>query len=245
MSKVEGAISVKAALESRYRKVEEVFIAQGKSGSDISYIKQLAARSNVRVTVAAPFEIEKMASGRTHGGIIATVTERKFQSVTSLLKKEKPFLVLLEGIEDNYNLGYILRTLYAFGCNGVIMPARSFTFEDETLIKSSAGASELMPIHLSEDMQLTLETLRASGIRIVSAYRGGNCHDLYDYSLKNDSGMMIAIGGPLRGLSRTVLDYSDDFIYIPYANDFHKALNAASAVSVIAGEYYRSNREDK
>ncbi|MBR0138517.1 MAG: RNA methyltransferase [Erysipelotrichaceae bacterium] len=243
MKRVEGAISVKAALESRYRTVSRIYLNAEKQSSDISYIKQRASQSKVPVSLLAPFELEQMVKGKTHGGIIADVSDRKFQAVTSLLKKENPFLVLLEGVEDSFNLGYIFRSLYAFGCDGVILPGRSFDFEDETMIKSSAGASELIPIHISNDIPTDLQILRKNGITVLSTYRGRGSRDLYDYYFGDKKGVLFAIGGPLRGLSRDVLDNSDDFIYIPYANGFRNALNAASAATVVASEYYRARRK--
>lgn len=243
MKRIEGAISVKAALESRYRTVSKIYISADKKSSDVSYIRQYASKSNVPVEMVAPFELEKMVKGKTHGGILADVSERKFQAVTSLLKKEKPFIVLLEGVEDSFNLGYIFRTLYAFGCNGVILPGRSFDFEDETLIKSSAGASEMLAIHVADDLAMTLEILRKNGIAVLSAYRGAGSVSLYDSDFRKLNGVCFAIGGPMRGLSRDVLDNSDGFIFIPYASDFRNALNAASATAVIASEYYRQSRK--
>jgi len=241
MSVVEGAIAVKAVLASPYRKVNKVMIAKEKSSSDISFILAMAKKSNVKVERPSLEEIVTLAKGKTHGGILADVTERKTQSVTSLLRKDKPFLAFLEGIEDGFNLGYIMRTLYAFGCDGVILKERYIDYDDMTIIKSSAGASELIPIAYAKDLELSLDILKSNGIQIVSAYRGKNPVDLYDYDFTG-KGLLVCIGGPLRGLSKVVLDQSDSFIYIPYENDFRNALNAASAASVIASEVYRQKR---
>lgn len=241
MNIVEGSIAVKAVLASPYRKVERILIAQEKRSSDISFIIKTASSKHVVVERIALEEIEQLAKGKTHGGIIAEVSERKLQSMTSLLRKEQPFLVFLEGIEDSYNLGYIFRTLYAFGCDGVILKQRLIDYEDSTIIKSSAGASELIPIVYSEDLALTFEVLQSNGIQIYSAYRGKNPVNLYDVDFASQ-GILVCIGGPLRGLSKVVLEHSDQMIYIPYANDFRNALNAASAVSVIASEVYRQKR---
>ena len=137
MIRTEGAIAVKAAVDSRYRTVEKIYIAADKSSSDITYLKNRAGQCNIPIVFKAPYEIDQMATGKTHGGILADVSERKFQSITSLLRKDEPFLFLLEGVEDSFNLGYIMRTLYAFGCDGLILPSHDYHFEDETLIKSS------------------------------------------------------------------------------------------------------------
>ncbi len=44
----------------------------------------------------------------------------------------------------------------------------------------------------------------------------------------------IAIGGALRGLSRTILEASDQNLYIEYGREFRNALDSASAVAVFA-----------
>lgn len=239
---IEGAITVKAALNSRYRKVYKIYIAEDKHTSDVSYITQQAYTNRLTVERCSKEKIDELATGKTHGGIIADVEPRKFQAITSLLTKEKPFLALIEGVEDSYNLGYIMRSLYAFGCDGIVLPKRDWNFEDATMIKSSAGASEFIPIHLCDDMNSLMQLLHENDFEIVSAYRGKNSKNLYNSRL-NDKAIMICIGGPLRGLSREVLDNSDKFVYIPYANDFRNALNAASAAVVMASEVFRQNHK--
>lgn len=239
---IEGAIAVKAALNSRYRKVYKIYIAEDKHTSDVSYITQQAYTNRLTVERCSKEIIDELATGKTHGGIIADVEPRKFQAITSLLTKEKPFLALIEGVEDSYNLGYIMRSLYAFGCDGIVLPKRDWNFEDATMIKSSAGASEFIPIHLCDDMNSLMQLLHENDFEVVSAYRGKNSKNLYNSRL-SDKAIMICIGGPLRGLSREVLDNSDKFVYIPYANDFRNALNAASAAVVMASEVFRQNHK--
>ena len=129
-------------------------------------------------------------------------------------------------MEDSYNLGYVIRSLYAFGCDGIILKDHIVDFDDSTIIKSSAGASEMLPICHVGDLQMALEVLKSNGIRVISAYRGGDPICLYDYDF-TEKGILICLGGPMRGLSRVILDNSDDFIYIPYASDFRNALNGA------------------
>lgn len=238
MQIIEGKIAVKAVLNGKYRKVNKIYIDKDKKNSDIDYIISQAKKKNIIVERVDNQFISSLAKGKTHGGIIADVATRKTQTIISLLKKDKPFLALLEGIEDSYNLGYIFRCLYAFGCDGIIMKQQYTDYDDANLLKSSAGASELLPIVCYEDLAEILQVLKGKGIKIISAYRGNNSISLYDYDFENIA-CLVAIGGAMRGLSNDVLQYSDDFIHIPYANDFRNSLNAASAASVIASEIYR------
>lgn len=241
MAIVEGCIAVKAVINSKYRDVHKIYIQDDKTSSDISFILLCAKKKKIMVERCNKEKIDALSIGKTHGGVLADVSERKTQSLISLLKKDKPFLFFLEGIEDSYNLGYIFRTLYAFGCDGVIMKERNDNYDDATMIKSSAGASEIIPIYYSDDINQTINVLKNNGIKIYSAYRGNNPKDLYICNLKNE-GLLMCVGGPLRGLSKVILDNSDEYIFIPYASDFKNALNAASACAVIASEVYRQNR---
>ena len=235
---IEGAIAVKAAMDSKFRKVEVIYIDKDKHTQDVAFIVHEAYKCRVNVERVPREFIEQNALGKTHGGIIRDVQQRRFQSITSLMMKDAPFLALIEGVEDSYNLGYILRSLYAFGCDGVILPEREWDFEDGTMVKSSAGASEFIPIHLTDDLGVTLSTLHDNNFRIISAYRGNNPKEIYQCDMSKGP-ILVCIGGPLRGLSREVLDNTDEYVYIPYASEFRNALNAASAAVVFASEVYR------
>ena len=101
---VEGKIAVKAVLNSKFRTVKEIYIEEDKKGKDVSYIIEQARIKKIEVKRMKEHQIQSLAKGKTRGGILAQVSERKTQSIISLLKKDKPFLALLEGIEDSYNL---------------------------------------------------------------------------------------------------------------------------------------------
>ena len=239
---IEGAIAVKAALEGGYRSVARVLMDEDKKSRDLAYIIRLAEKHGVPVERCSREKIEELASGKTHGGVIAEAGPRDLQPLDRLHENGKSFLVLVEGVEDSYNMGYIMRTLCAFGCQGLILPPRQWNFDDATLIKSSAGASEKMPVHCSEDLGQTLDALKEQGFRIVSAFRGDGSISLYDADLRQDR-LLICIGGPLRGLSSEVLKHTDLSVYIPYAGDFRNALNAASAAAVLVSEVFRQNHK--
>ncbi|MBR0385720.1 MAG: RNA methyltransferase [Erysipelotrichaceae bacterium] len=239
---IEGAIAVKAALEGGKRPVTRIFMDEKKKSRDLAYIIRLAERQGVPVERCSAEEIEKRAAGRSHGGVIGEAGSRVLQTLEELTEKEKVFLVLVEGVEDSYNMGYIMRTLCAFGCQGLILPPREWNFDDATMIKSSAGASEKLAVCCSSNLDNDLAILKEKGFMIVSAYRGDGSISLNDADLCRDR-LLVCIGGPMRGLSSEVLKHTDMSVYIPYGSDFRNALNAASAVSVLSWEVYRQNHK--
>lgn len=105
-------------------------------------------------------EIDALAQGKTHGGLLAVCSEREYQNLEDIVQKPDLFLALIEGVEDPFNFGYILRTLYAAGCDGVIIPPRNWTSAADVVTKSSAGASEYINLFLAENMEETLQLLK-------------------------------------------------------------------------------------
>lgn len=237
---VEGSISVKAAIQAEKRDVHHIYIDDSKQTRDIHYIQGLAEKRNIPLSLVSLETIEEKAQGHTHGGVIAEVGGRHYQTIEETLS-ENPFIVLLEGIEDPFNLGYVIRTLYSAGCTGLLLKKRDWSFSEPTILKSSAGALEYLPIVLCEDMSKTMQFYKANGLTCYAAMRK-DAISFWQADYRQPC--LIAIGGEMRGLSKSVLEECDQNIYIPYANDFHNALNGASATAVLAFEVVRQRQEE-
>jgi len=229
----EGALSVKAVLLADKRVVEQVIIDESKHDKDTAFIIRVAQGKGINVKRSNRDNIDELCSGKTHGGVICYAGDRTNDSLAKL--KTGNFLCLLEGIEDPFNFGYCLRSLYASGCDGVIVGKRNWLDSATTVTKSSSGASENLPIYVSNDLNETLDSLKAR-FSILCAIRS-NAFSIYDEL--DDHPLLLAVGGERRGLSKIVLDHSTRNVYIPYGSDFRNSLNACSAVSVLAFEIMR------
>ena len=236
---IEGNISVKAVLQARKRDVTIVYVDEKKKDKDTNYILRLAKEQNVPIKLLPREEIDALALGKTHGGLLAEANNRPYEKIEDYLIKETPFFALVEGVEDPFNLGYIMRTLYSAGCDGLFLPKRDWSKVEDIILKSSAGAFEWLPIFTSDYLVKDIETLKAQGIYVYAAMRKeAKEYDEVDYQ----KGILIMIGGEMRGLSSQVLACADQNIYIPYANDFHNALNAAAATAIFAFEVKRQRK---
>ena len=230
---VEGNISVKACLLANRREVYEIYIDEKKKDKDLAYIIRQAQNKNVPVYRVSREKIEELAEGKTHGGCIAFVGERNYQTLEDI---EHPFYAIIEGIEDPFNFGYICRNLYAAGCHGLIVPTRNYSTAVTTVTKSSAGASEYINIIPSDDIPSLVQQLQSKGVKLYCAMR----NDAIVYTQADfKEGCIVALGGEKRGLSKQILALSNQNIYIQYANDFKNALNGSSATSIIAFEVLR------
>lgn len=236
---LEGNVSVKAAILGNHRKVEKLYYDKHKNDKDLNFILHRAKEKGIPCMPLEREEINAMATGRTHGGLVAEASPRVYQELSECMHGKTPFLVLLEGVEDPFNLGYIIRTLYSAGCDGLILPRHDWASAESTIAKSSAGAFEYMNIVMSDDLPQLVKDIKKQGVKTYAAMRKDAITYLEaDYRNPN----LIAIGGEMRGLSSAVRNEIEQNIYIPYANDFRNALNAASAAAVLSFEVYRQRR---
>jgi 23S rRNA (guanosine2251-2'-O)-methyltransferase len=233
----EGALSVKSVINHRARTVGEVWIDKSKDTKDIDYIVNRCKSRHIALKRVDGETLAKKAKGKTHGGIIAFASPRIYDRLEELNLPEVPFLALIEGVEDPFNLGYCIRTLRAAGCDGIFLSKRDWTSAEETLMKSSAGTFDELPILQSDDLGETLKTLKQQGVKIISALRTPFSKPMTSVDLTQ--GLLLCIGGELRGLSRVVVDATDIAMVIPYPSNTKVALNAVSATAVLAFEVVR------
>lgn len=238
---LEGNISIKAALLAKKRSIHKIIVDEQKHDKDTSFILHRAKEAGIEIERKERAEIDVIASGKTHGGIIAHCGERSYASLSQLVHEGEQFFALIEGVEDPFNFGYVLRALYAAGCEGVIIPPRNWTSAAGVVAKSSAGASEYLELIIAKDMDQLLQELEENNIELVCGLRKDDAINVYTYTFPKRT--CLAIGGELRGLSKIVRSHSKQNIFIPYANDFRNAMTAASSTAILAFEYLRQKQK--
>lgn len=237
---VEGNISVKAVLLANMRDVYKIIVDTKKRDKDTSFILRKAKEKNIVIESKTREEIDEIAQGKTHGGLLALCGERKFQQLSDVVEKEDVFLAFVEGIEDPFNFGYVLRTLYAAGCDGVIIPPRNWTTAAGVVTKSSAGASEYLNLIVADDVSALIKEMKQNDVKFVCGQRS-DAISLYEYTFPQK--VCIAIGGEMRGLSKLVLQESDQNLFIPYRQDFRNAMTAAASTAIFAFELVRQKEQ--
>ena len=242
---LEGMTSISALLNSNGvndRKIEKILIDRTKRKSKSAQIGFLTAKSHelgFPVEFVDSAEIDALAVGNTHGGILALCTPRTIPTLSAEDIHPNQFYVYLEGIEDPYNFGYAIRSLYAAGVSGIVLPPRNWMSAGGVVARASAGASECLPIFQAEGedaVKLFKEakyTVLCAGIRdSVSVFE-----EHFPYPV------LLVVGGEKRGISRALLDAADHIVRIDYGRDFSGSLSAASAATVMAFEIFRQNRK--
>ncbi len=241
---LEGMTSISAVLNSGLendRKIEKIWIDTEKRKSRMAEIGFLTAKSKelgFPIEFVSREEIEKISLGTSHGGIVAFCTDRTIPTLTVDQIVLNRFYVYLEGIEDPYNFGYTMRSLYAAGVAGVVMPPRNWMDAAGVVARSSAGTSELMPLYTA-DAEPAIEQFKQAGYQVLCA---GIRDSVSLFEERFSYPILLVIGGEKRGISRNILEKADQIVRIDYGRSFRGSLSAASAATVMAFEIFRQNK---
>lgn len=240
---LEGAVSVEAALWARSRPCYAVWLRRDRHEADDARIEKLARQDGVPVYRVHAAEIDEVAQGKTHGGVLAEFGPRYFVGFDDVLAGQgAPFVVMLDGVEDPYNFGQAVRALYAAGATGLVVRPRNWMSAAAVVARASAGASERIPTAVAETAQDAADAFRARGLRIAVT-DVTRAVDIYDADLTVP--LFLLVGGEKRGVTRTFADAADVRLRIPYGREFRLSLGTAGAAAVLAFEVMRQRRHRK
>ena len=239
----EGMTSISAVINSinngtNDRKIIKILYDRSRAEKkcrEIAYLKIMSERLSFELEETCAETLEQMTSGKTHGGFVAICSKRVLPSLNELTLQKKGFFVLLEGVEDPYNFGYSVRSLYASGADGIILPERNWMELSSTVARSSAGSSELANIYVCDPLEC-VKYFKDNGFKVACAGIRDSV-SLYDADFTLPT--LLVVGGEKRGVSRKILDLCDYNVRIDYGCEFKGSLPTASAVSVIAFEALR------
>lgn len=239
----EGMTSIRAVIKAidqgaSDRKIERILFDGAKLkkiSKEIGYFRAVSDKYGFELVKSSEEEIGKYTLGNSHGGIIALCSSRTIPVLSSADIKQNGFYAMIQGIEDPYNFGYAIRSLYACGCDGIILGERNWMSAAGVVCRSSAGASELLPMYTLPDLD-AINLFKSHSYKIV-------CADLRTDNLLGHtslpSSLLLVVGGEKRGISADIIASSDILVKIPYAREFGASLSAASAATMFAFEIMR------
>ena len=223
-----GRNPVKEALKAK--RVLKVYLTQGFNDRGLL---QLLSDSFIPKVIKTNGEINAMANGGVHQGIVAEIKPYEYVSLDYLLHEcqgeHNPTLVILDGINDPHNMGTVLRNCDIFGVMGVIISKHNQVPLNSTVAKTSAGAINYVPVALVGNLNQTIQTLKDNGFWILSADGSGNTNYL---DMKYDFPVALVIGSEGKGIAPLILKNSDYIVKIPMYGKVN-SLNASVASGIL------------
>ena len=140
-----GRNAVYETLRAKRRELFSLEIAEGiKETGRISEILQLAALNKIKASFVPSAKLEKLNGN--HQGVALEVGGYPYSDVVEILelanrKKEPPFILLLDSLQDPQNFGTLLRTAEVVGVHGVVIPLARTVEVTPAVVNASSGAS--------------------------------------------------------------------------------------------------------
>ena len=238
----ENAIEGRNAVIEAFRAgktIDKLYVQDGLKDGPIQTILREAKKRDVKVNFVEKDRLNGMSATGHHQGVIAIAASYSYAEVEDILAKaaekgEPPFIIILDGVEDPYNLGAIVRTANQAGAHGVIIPKNRAVGLTASVARTSAGALNYTPVAKVTNIARTMEDLKKQGLWCVCADMDGTV--MYDLDLTGPIGLVIGNEGS--GVSELVKKNCDFIASIPMKGEID-SLNASVAAGILSYEIVR------
>ena len=233
---IEGRNAVIEALKSD-RTIEYILIAKGDLVGSISVVIALAKEKGIVTKEVDRRKLDEMSQTSSHQGVMAVVTPYKYFGLNDIFnyaqeKGEKPFIIVLDEIEDPHNFGSIIRTAEVCGAHGIIIPKRRNVGATPIVYKTSAGAIEHVKIAKVTNINAAIEEIKERGVWVYGADMDAESY-IFDTDLTG--AIALVIGSEGRGISKLTKEKCDVLVKIPMVGKI-TSLNASVAGGIIMYE---------
>ena len=236
-----GIHAVSEALKSRERSFDYVAIAKDRTDPRIQRIIDDCRQSGIAVRFVRREEIDRETRTRTHQGVMAFTSRKKFSDLDDILENKRgqhAFILVLDGIEDPHNLGALMRSADGAGVDGVVIPERRAAGITGTVVKASAGASEHLSVARVVNIARTLEDLKERNVWVVGLdEHGAQSYEELDYNMD----VALVMGAEGKGLHDLVRKKCDLLVSIPMMGEV-SSLNVSVAGGIVMYEALRQRR---
>lgn len=201
-----------------------------------------ATAAGVRVDRAEPAELSRrVPPGVDHRGVVALCRPRPMVDLQDLVpgpvppdgEPDRRLWLALDGVLDPQNLGAILRTAEFFGVEGVLWPKDRAVSVTPAVVRTSAGASERLPLSQVTNLARAIETFAAAGVWVVGTVPEGG-RSLRDLAREGElpARLLVVMGSEEKGMRRLTTEHCDFLVTIPRRGAL-ASLNVAAATAVV------------
>lgn len=242
---IEGRNPVMEALKSDTT-IDKIYIQKGDGQGSVIKIRRMAQDKKIPVVEADRRKLDEMSMSHNHQGVIAIVPQVDYVSVEDILKRaeekgEKPFIVVLDEIEDPHNLGSVIRTANGAGVHGIIIPKHRSAGLTATAAKVAAGACFYTPVAKVTNLARTISELKDKGIWFYGADMAG---EKSVFETDFSGGVGIVIGNEGKGISRLVKEECDFLVKIPMLGEI-ESLNASVSAGIFMYAASKCNKKER
>jgi 23S rRNA (guanosine2251-2'-O)-methyltransferase len=229
-------------LKTSPEEISLILLARGNLRPILKLIQSDAQRLKITINYLDAKELDHLAQGGSHQGVLARVRAYPYASFSQLdeiiaseLSPDR--ILILDGITDPRNFGAILRTAEAVGLRHIIIPKDRSVGITPVVYKASAGAISHLRVYRVTNLRRALSSLKAKGFWIV----GLDADAKQDYaSQQYPKKLGIVLGSEGRGIRPLISNECDYLVRIPMKGKI-SSLNVSVAGAVLLYEVLRQH----
>ena len=238
-----GKNAVNEALEAGAN-IEKLCVQKDLRSDALSRIVKKARERGIKIVFTDKAWLDKNSGGAAHQGVIAVSSEYRYYDLAEALEEaraagKRPFILLLDGIEDPHNLGAVIRVADCAGVDAVVVPKHRGCGVTDAVSKTSAGAVQYVKVAKVTNINDAVRYLKDEGVTVFAADADGQ--PMYSADLTGD--LALIIGGEGKGVHMLTKKLADGVIAIPQFGQVN-SLNASVAAGVLAYEAVRQRGKE-
>jgi 23S rRNA (guanosine2251-2'-O)-methyltransferase len=221
------------------QELEQVYILYGQKGGIINAIKIASKKRGIKCNEIPLERFISLTSNKNNQGVIAIKSSQKFFELEEIIsyskKSEYPLIVILDSIQDTHNVGAILRSAECAGADGIIITKHKSAPINQTVVKTSAGATEHLKISTVNNLSHSLKILKDNGFWIIgSSLENSKNYTEADYKMP----IALIVGNEEKGIRRLTTENCDFLVGIPMKGEI-QSLNVSVAAGILLFEILR------
>jgi 23S rRNA (guanosine2251-2'-O)-methyltransferase len=238
-----GVGPVREVMTRRPKAVKAIWVdpkrADKSAGDPVAQIAKGARAANIKLEDRDRAALDRASDGGRHQGVVAWLGGAfAYVELEELVAGTEPaLLVALDGVEDPRNLGAVLRSAYLLGAGGVIIPEHRAAQVTAVVAKSSAGASELVPIAQVGNLVRAMEQLRELNVWRVAVHATPEAQPITNIDGKMP--LVLVLGSEGGGVRPLVAKHCDFHAVIPMQRTEIGSFNVSVAAALALYEMRR------
>ena len=236
---VEGKNAVKELVKAG-RTIDKIYAQKGDKMAEA--LAMQAKERGAKVIFGMKEHLDKVSPSGKHQGVIAYTTDFTYSDLDEILAGESDsrLVLILDGVEDPHNLGSILRSAECLGAAGVVIGKHRAVAVNDTVIKTSCGASEYVKVARVTNINDVIRKLKDEFFKVYAMDMEGT--ELASADLKGD--VALVLGSEGSGVSQLTEKLCDGRIRIPMSGEI-SSMNVSVAAGIGMYEYVRQRSVKK
>lgn len=230
-----GKNAIFEVLKKHPERIIKIYTSQ-KSTKDPLY--QQIKDKKIPLTIVEKHKLSQMVASESHQSYVAKVQQAPFIAIKDFLKSfeetEKSLVVMLDSIYDPQNIGAIARACECFQVDLLIYSKNRGCDITPVTSKTSAGATELVPLARVSNLSETLKLFQKANYFSICADISKKSIPLYEFSFPEKT--LLIMGSEGQGVQPLIKKKTDFHVSIPMLGQID-SLNVSQASAIFLNAY--------